>query len=1197
MLLTLLPFTAWADDKTDLSTVAVSIELSNPIEDETYQLTYVGQATEPGMHALTVNGQAVELASWYNNYKFEFFDSQNAATPLDEMRNTGTYWVGVAAKDYNQTYTGRSAAASRVKVVMNKRALHITLQNATKVYGDDDLTSLQVYPQSGLVGQDNVNNIGLQFSTRPRVVEENPENVGDHNYAFTTNEDGSCVQITSTNYVIFLDEQPTLTITRAPLTAWYAPEFNELEPDDDDVPTGSADIFTKYYGEGLTLTATADNLRVMGWKAEETPDAKATLLGAPSLTPTNVNANVFFGTTADNFGNVGYGLYPQAQAHTATLSVTNATATEEEGVFNLGDNYTIEFVSPKLYITPAEIKAVPGLADTEEFSFSQDETNYTYNGTEQIPTNIAVVYRTVVEEPTPVTNLATLTQKIGESDGDFVITYERKNIDAGVETYAADANGNIFAGNYRATLSAVPNGNYYTAEGGVVIAEFAYSIAKKSISVYVADGNKTYNAQPANAAPLTIGWSNLVLADAEANVADNYFDAQFVDNAGHDIEAPVNASAVAYKVMAKPNAAWTDVDVDAVNYTQEEADAYNMENELTELDEDYKTTESIKTPAIPASPLAINYTPSYSKANFFINKKVATFTADPQSVKFGAAKDIETTPYNTAVAEDHIKTVSIDGFEETDIPNILAAYVLSLDLTMVEDHVGPYAGAIKVNQVELNPENEGDAAILTTIGNYNFTPAAGTFSITASEFTIFAKERSIVYGTTYTMADAAFDFGTVNFDGVWPEQATVSYQLKLTADGDPVPVEALPKNVGTYYILPVVNNWPENHDYAEPAVALGLFKITKKPVYIKPDALYLNNGATDDVLETLGSVTYYNDLACTEKTDLAYTTDEIKSTLSFNVYDAEDNNDEEALLLNEDEELNCTVGETYERAIKVTAEADEEGYANKNYDIRPVFGAVTVLEVKTLVIRKDDANMYNKIKIAAEECNPDNDATWYNVTFDVPGRTLTGQTWESFVLPFDISAAQLSQSLKANPDDYGYAIFNVYNEGASDASHVRFSLTMDMIPANTPFLVKTEKNVNVLDNILIKKVCIVDPKSANPKKVVEGKVTMVGCYENTPITKNDHFFFQGTWMNGADSETAPTILPATMAYWTPADPKARIFVEDLDENGATAIKEINAQTMREIAAEGWYTIDGIKLQSMPTEKGVYINNGKKVVIK
>jgi len=51
-----------------------------------------------------------------------------------------------------------------------------------------------------------------------------------------------------------------------------------------------------------------------------------------------------------------------------------------------------------------------------------------------------------------------------------------------------------------------------------------------------------------------------------------------------------------------------------------------------------------------------------------------------------------------------------------------------------------------------------------------------------------------------------------------------------------------------------------------------------------------------------------------------------------------------------------------------------------------------------------------------------------------------------------------------------------------------------------------------------------------------------------------------------------------------------------DENGTTAIMTVAADG-RFVEAEGWYTLNGVKLQGAPTEKGIYIRNGKKVVVK
>ncbi|MBE6264837.1 MAG: hypothetical protein E7104_12965 [Prevotella sp.] len=45
----------------------------------------------------------------------------------------------------------------------------------------------------------------------------------------------------------------------------------------------------------------------------------------------------------------------------------------------------------------------------------------------------------------------------------------------------------------------------------------------------------------------------------------------------------------------------------------------------------------------------------------------------------------------------------------------------------------------------------------------------------------------------------------------------------------------------------------------------------------------------------------------------------------------------------------------------------------------------------------------------------------------------------------------------------------------------------------------------------------------------------------------------------------------------------------------TSIGEIDTKT-GEISLDGWYTMDGVKLSGKPTKKGLYINNGRKVVI-
>ncbi len=61
----------------------------------------------------------------------------------------------------------------------------------------------------------------------------------------------------------------------------------------------------------------------------------------------------------------------------------------------------------------------------------------------------------------------------------------------------------------------------------------------------------------------------------------------------------------------------------------------------------------------------------------------------------------------------------------------------------------------------------------------------------------------------------------------------------------------------------------------------------------------------------------------------------------------------------------------------------------------------------------------------------------------------------------------------------------------------------------------------------------------------------------------------------------------------------RITVKLVDANGkTTAIGEIDTKTGEvTFDSEAWYTLDGVRLSGKPSSKGIYINNGKKIVIK
>ena len=56
---------------------------------------------------------------------------------------------------------------------------------------------------------------------------------------------------------------------------------------------------------------------------------------------------------------------------------------------------------------------------------------------------------------------------------------------------------------------------------------------------------------------------------------------------------------------------------------------------------------------------------------------------------------------------------------------------------------------------------------------------------------------------------------------------------------------------------------------------------------------------------------------------------------------------------------------------------------------------------------------------------------------------------------------------------------------------------------------------------------------------------------------------------------------------------------DFSDGETTGIKSIDDLTIDNLHfdADAWYTLDGRQLSGKPTQRGVYINNGSKVVIK
>ena len=314
----------------------------------------------------------------------------------------------------------------------------------------------------------------------------------------------------------------------------------------------------------------------------------------------------------------------------------------------------------------------------------------------------------------------------------------------------------------------------------------------------------------------------------------------------------------------------------------------------------------------------------------------------------------------------------------------------------------------------------------------------------------------------------------------------------------------------------------------------------------------------------------------------------------------------------------------YAKGVKIAADNTVAGNKNANYNITWTgTGKLSVLTNTALVLLSDDADLANVNKLAAAG-NALNtviklDLRVRNASQLPAGtaRTWEAKQWNTLVLPFDIEVAELSQA-------FGYAIVNVVNPDKTTTNNVAFKLYMDKIPANTPFLIKTAKKLvdtttpanGFTTDGIVKFTApdggrtIVAPTEDQMEGVDAGMgYKFVPVYQTKTVDKTQSAlrFLLGNYDKWAyiteTSENTWDIVPfAAYVDLTAAGSAAHevTFTMEEADGSTTTVRSIEADGIDNNVSEyakGWYTINGMKLDAAPAQKGVYILNGKKVVVK
>lgn len=187
-------------------------------------------------------------------------------------------------------------------------------------------------------------------------------------------------------------------------------------------------------------------------------------------------------------------------------------------------------------------------------------------------------------------------------------------------------------------------------------------------------------------------------------------------------------------------------------------------------------------------------------------------------------------------------------------------------------------------------------------------------------------------------------------------------------------------------------------------------------------------------------------------------------------------------------------------------------------------------------------------------------------------RTLSSSTWNTFAVPFDI------ENMEGSIREYDHA----------DGSVMVFK-DASTIEAGKPYLVKP---VSDIENPVYSNVTL---SATSAQSIEDGGYSFVATYSPADLATDKTEQFLKTDGKLYYPTASGTRLRGMRAFFrTPTGEGARLLIDGVGE--ATGIHSIdNGQWTMENGE--WYTLDGQKLYGKPVQKGVYIVNGKKIVIR
>ena len=234
--------------------------------------------------------------------------------------------------------------------------------------------------------------------------------------------------------------------------------------------------------------------------------------------------------------------------------------------------------------------------------------------------------------------------------------------------------------------------------------------------------------------------------------------------------------------------------------------------------------------------------------------------------------------------------------------------------------------------------------------------------------------------------------------------------------------------------------------------------------------------------------------------------------------------------------------------------------------------------------------------------NSDNSTTISNADGYLADVTLSGRTlykdgrWNTLCLPFDVV-------LDGSPLEGATARPLTSANITGVTLNLNFSEPVDRLKTGTPYIIKwTKGDDNIVNPVFSGVVIDATDRSYDNGESGDAHVRFLGTYKSVDFSSVDNSILLLGGSNMLYNPSAGASIGAQRAYFKLGDSSVptseqRVAAFSISIGGETTSINEELRMKNEESDGAWYSLDGRKLQGKPTQRGVYINNGHKVVIK